>query len=45
MRIVQFLSFLPLGTAINRVPPTFFKVGVVDRTLRRFPQFKSVACY
>jgi hypothetical protein len=33
LSIVAFLRFLPLGRAINPVPPTAFTVGVVRKTL------------
>jgi len=43
MRIAQSFTFLPLGTAINRVPLNLFRNKVVVKALRGFPQFESVA--
>ena len=37
LRIAQFFTFLPLGSAINRVPPRRFRQGVVAKTLEGFP--------
>ena len=42
-RIAQSLSFLPLGSAINRVPLRSFESKVVDRAIRGFPQISSLA--
>jgi len=36
-------SFLPLGTAVNRVPPYIFIQGVVEKALGTSRQFKYVA--
>ncbi|ADQ91331.1 hypothetical protein BpV2_164c [Bathycoccus sp. RCC1105 virus BpV2] len=38
LRIIQSLTFLPLGSVINRVPFIRFHVKVVVRALRNFPQ-------
>jgi hypothetical protein len=43
LRITQSFTFLPLGTAINRVPLECFQTRVVVKALRAFPQFESVA--
>ena len=36
-RIIQSLTFLPLGSVINTVPLVDFSTRVVDRALRKFP--------
>ncbi|QIG59909.1 hypothetical protein [Dishui Lake phycodnavirus 4] len=38
LRIIQSLTFLPLGSVINRVPLICFQMRVVVRALRNFPQ-------
>ena len=43
LRITQSITLLPLGSAINRVPPKRFRQGVVVMALRDFPQFDRVA--
>ena len=44
-QIFQFLTLLPLGSAINRVPFTSFQVKVVVKTLRNFPPPACLAFY
>jgi hypothetical protein len=43
LRIAQSFAFLPLDTAINRVPCECFQKQVVAKALRVFPQFGHVA--
>jgi hypothetical protein len=43
LRIIQSLTLLPLGTAINRVPLKGFPSRVVVKAVRKFPQFVDVA--
>jgi len=38
LRIVQSLTFLPSGSAVNRDPLECFQTRVVVRALRSFPQ-------
>jgi hypothetical protein len=43
LRIAQFLTFLPLGSVITRVPSSIVSnKEVVVKTLRGFPQFGCV---
>jgi hypothetical protein len=43
LRITQSFAFLPLGSAINRVPSSYFYKEVVAKALRDFSQFGYVA--